>query len=110
VEAGRPQQAPTGTYLSRELNALAVIAESEAGATWQCGATEPVPMIPISLQDHWRLPTGIVVVRRDSAGEIERVLVSAARMRHVAFEPYVPEDHPPAFPVGFPVPFGGPAA
>ena len=43
-------------------------------------------------------------------GPEKTILLSAARMRHVAFEPYVPEDHPPAFPVGFPVPFGGPAA
>ena len=113
VEAGTGQQPPLGTFLSPELNALAVIAPDDGGITWTCGAAPAVPLTPISVPDTWRMPHGVLTVERDDNGAVRAVSVSAARMRHLHFDRYDPDGRdraarPESFPTGFPVPFGGP--
>jgi CubicO group peptidase (beta-lactamase class C family) len=95
------EPAPVGTYLSLELNALLTIAEESGTITWRCGAAEPAPLTQAG-PGLWRLPTG--VVRVDPHG----LAVSSSRMRRVRFEPYDGTAAPDGFPLGFPVPFGGP--
>src|SRR5688500_9775857 len=43
---------------------------------------------PLGHEECWRMSSGVIDVRRVSSGAITQLLVSAAGMRRVAFEPY----------------------
>lgn len=102
--------APVGVYLSRELNAIATITEVDGKVMWRCAAGQPDELEPLSVSDHWNGSGGVLVAERDAHGDVARILVNSARMRRVAFEPVDRSTYPPEFPLGFPVPFGGPPA
>jgi CubicO group peptidase (beta-lactamase class C family) len=106
--AGDAAPPPLGTYLSPELNAIAVIADTDGALSWQCGAADPVALTAVSVPDTWRLPTGVVKVVRGATGAVESLSVSASRMRRLRFTPYDPAALPAGTVVGFPVPLGGP--
>lgn len=93
-----------GTYLSRELGALARLASTDGGAlTLHIGAAPPLPLTPVA-PDLLRTPSHTVHVEPGADGEVAALLVSGGRIRRIRFERGA--DGIDA--VGFPISMGGP--
>lgn len=101
-EEGTPVDGLVGTYLSRELGALAVVGATATGLVLTVGAAREQPLHPVG-GDLLRTSTHTVRCERDGDGAVAALLLSGARMRAVRFDVA-----PRAVAVGFPVSAGGP--
>jgi CubicO group peptidase (beta-lactamase class C family) len=91
-----------GTYLSRELGAVAVVAAAPGGLVLTVGAAREQPLHAVQ-DDLLRTPTHTVRPERDQDGAVTALLLSGSRMRAVRFD-----TAPRAVAAGFPVSAGGP--
>lgn len=85
-----------GTYLSRELGAVAVVAAAPCRLVLTVGAAGEQPLHAVS-DDLLRTPTHTVRPERDQAEAVTALLFSGSRMRAVRFD-----TAPGAVAAGFP--------